>query len=68
MKNAKRSEVFSRLIEPIKLDYTSSIRARQNGVSSRHEKLLFVYPFLNDEEKALADQWFKDNKFSGLWD
>lgn len=63
-----RDDAINKLLEPINWDWSSSIRSRQNWVSERHSQVRRAYPLMLDEEKARADQWFKDEAHSGLWD
>ena len=63
-----RKEALDKLLQPITWNWSSPVRARQNLVSSRHSQVRTVYPFLLDDERGLADAWFKDNRFSDLWD
>jgi hypothetical protein len=56
------------LLLPIEWNWSSSIGARQNLVLSRRRDVAVSYPFMNDEEKAKADKWFKEEEHGGLWD
>jgi hypothetical protein len=61
-------EMLDKLLEPITWSWSSSIRARQNLVESRREKVTLVLPFLSEEDTSKANKWLSDNKHSGLWD
>ena len=63
-----RESALATLLEPIKLDWSSGIRARQALVISRRAHVKAAYPFMTDEEKAKADEWFKNESHEGLWD
>ena len=56
------------LLLPIEWNWSSSISARQNLVLARRRDVAISYPFMNDEEKAKADKWFKEEEHGGLWD
>lgn len=63
-----KNESLDNLLEPIIWDWSSSIRARQNLVCTRHDKVSLILPFLSGEDLDRANKWIKDNKHSGLWD
>lgn len=63
-----RQEAMTNLLRPIKWDWSSNIRARQNLVCNRHEEVRTVYQFMSDDEKKRADKWFIDEDHSELWD
>jgi hypothetical protein len=63
-----REEALAKHLKPITWHSSSSIRARQNLVTSRFETLQIIYPFLRTEEKAQVDTWRINNSHSGLWD
>lgn len=65
---ARGKEELDRLLQPIQLSYTGSIRSRQNYVLIRRDKVKLVYPFLSTKQKLRADAWLNENKFSDLWD
>lgn len=62
------NQALNKLLQPIVWDWSSSIRARQNLVCSRHEKVRLVIPFLSGEDLERANNWLSENKHSGLWD
>lgn len=62
------NESLDKLLEPITWDWSSSIRARQNLVFSRHEKVRLVLPFLSGSDLEKANKWLVENKHSGLWE
>ncbi|USV40924.1 hypothetical protein [Xanthomonas phage BUDD] len=63
-----REEYLDKLLAPILWDWSSSIRARQNLVYSRHDLVRAAYPLMTEEEQARAKKWFKEESHSGLWD
>ena len=63
-----RLNALKELLEPITWSLSSSIPSRQNIVYSRVSQVNLVYPFLTNEEKVLADEWFKNEEHSGLWE
>lgn len=65
---ANREDALSQLLIPIVWDMSSSIRARQNLVTARHNAVHDVYPFLKKKEKAQADAWFANESHSDLWE
>ena len=62
------NEALDKLLQPIIWDWSSSIRARQNLVCSRRDKVRLVLPFLTGNDLDRADKWLAENKHSGLWD
>lgn len=67
-KTEESNEALDKLLQPIVWDYSSSIRARQNLVCSRHDKVKLVLPFLTGNDLQRALKWLCENKHSGLWD
>jgi hypothetical protein len=63
-----QEQVLQSLLQPIKWNWSSSIRARQNLVIRRRQAVRNVYPFLTADQKKRADTWFKEEAHSGLWD
>lgn len=63
-----RNTALEKLLQPIRWDLSSSIRARQNLVESRHKAVNQVIPFLFEDELVQVNKWIKENKHSGLWD
>lgn len=63
-----KNEILDTLLSPITWDWSSSIRARQNLVCSRHDQVKLVLPFLSEEDLERANKWLLENKHSGLWD
>lgn len=64
----KRGEALDKLLVPITWPMSSSIRARQNLVTSRFAAVAAVEPFLNEEELKRVAKWRKKEQHSGLWD
>lgn len=63
-----RDEAFDKLLIPITWVLSSRIIDRKDLVNSRHKEVRLVYPFLTDEEKKRADEWFESESHSALWD
>lgn len=63
-----RQKALYDLLRPIRWDWSSSVRARQNVVLSRHRLVRAAYPFMDDVERAQADEWFKAEAHGGLWE
>jgi hypothetical protein len=66
--DSSREAAIKHLLRPIKWDWSSSIRARQNLVSARHIEVTSDRPLLTAEERARADAWAKAEAHAGLWD
>lgn len=65
---SNRLQAFMELLRPIEWSWGSSIPARQALVHGRHRLVMTAYPFMTDEEKKQADEWFVKEKHDGLWD
>lgn len=63
-----RLNALKEILQPITWSLSSSIPFRQNLVCSRVAQVNLVYPFLTNEEKILADEWFKNEDYSNLWE
>jgi hypothetical protein len=56
------------LLIPITWDWRTSVRQRQNIVIEARALVRNVYPFLNDDERKLADRWLETEKHIYLWE
>lgn len=65
---SNREAALAALLLPIKWHPSASIPARQNIVFQHRKCVGIVYPFLNKEERAKADEWLKAERHSGLWE
>lgn len=63
-----RDEILKNMLAPITWNMSSSIEARKNLVINRRKVVRDAYPFMNENEKKLADKWFEEESHSGLWD
>lgn len=64
----ERESCLDHLLRPTEWGMSSSVRERQNYVTSRHQAVRAVMPFLTDEEKERAKAWSVTYQHLGLWD
>ena len=62
-----REQALEKLLKPITWDNRTSLKTRKNYITGLRSKVSIAYPFMNAEEKELADKWFEDEKYSELW-
>jgi hypothetical protein len=63
-----RSDALLMLLRPITWPGGSDVWQRKEIVNQRRRDVHLILPFLTESEKALAEQWLKDEKHEGLWE
>lgn len=63
-----RQKAMYDLLRPIRWDWSSSVSARRNLVVSRHRLVRAAYPFMDQDERQAADEWFERERHGSLWE
>lgn len=63
-----RDKALRDLLRPIRYEFHNSDSSKRNIVVKRHQLVRAAYPFMNEEEQAQADTWFKQEQHKELWD
>lgn len=63
-----RAHALRELLRPIKWDWSSSTRSKQNVVIARHKLVRAAFPFMDPAEQMAARHWFSDEGHGDLWE